>query len=331
MSENFQTLDVTKLKTNSANELAVEVLVGLSEKPKRLPSRLFYDDAGSRLFQKITDLDAYYLTNLEFEIFRSHGVDLLKHAFDSPFNLIDLGAGDGRKTTVLLEQCLSHGANVRYVPIDISAGAMRNLCQSMRDRFPDLPIGGLVSEYFNGIRWLGEQSGRRNIVLFLGSNIGNFNRPQARGFLRQLWNALNDGDLLLAGFDLKKDIDTLLDAYNDPQGVTSAFNLNLLTRLNRELDADFNLDNFRHYGTYNALSGAMESYLVSQTQQQVNIKALSSTFSFEPWEPIQTEYSFKYLESDITDLASVAGFEVLERRFDAKRWFCDTLWQVRKD
>lgn len=318
------------LPPSTGHDLGVEVLVGLSEQPRRLPSRLFYDDTGSALFQAITDLPEYYPTRKEFEIFEAYGPELLAPAMGGPVNLIDLGAGDGRKTVVLLEQLLAQGAQVRYVPIDISEAAMDGLVRSMGERFPELPIAGLVSEYFDGIRWLGQHSDRRNMVLFLGSNIGNFNKAQARGFLRRLWIALNPEDLALIGFDLKKDIEVLLHAYNDSQGVTREFNLNLLQRLNRELGADFDLEAFRHFGTYNVVSGAMESYLVSLKAQSVHIEALRSTFHFEPWEPIHTEYSYKYLESDIDSLASFTGFEVIDRRFDDERWYCDAVWRVVK-
>lgn len=326
----YKILTAGSVPTSDAQELAIEVLVGLSERPKRLPSRLFYDDEGSRLFQEITGLDEYYLTRSELGIFEASGADLLGHLAGKSLNVVDLGAGDGHKTAVLLDHLAAIGADVRYVPIDISEGAMRTLTESMQRDRPDLQIAGLVSEYFEGIRWLAHESGRHNLVLFLGSNIGNFDKARARGFLRQLWNALGPGDFALLGFDLKKDIDTLLNAYADPHGVTAAFNLNLLRRLNRELGANFDLDQFRHYGTYNARTGAMESYLVSLARQTVQISELQCTFDFQPWEPIHTEYSYKYLETDIEDLAGFTGFDIIDRRFDPNRWFCSTLWAVEK-
>ncbi len=326
----YKTLTAGSVPTSNSQALAIEVLVGLSETPKRLASRLFYDDEGSRLFQAITELDEYYLTRSELEIFKESGPELLGHLAGQSLNVVDLGAGDGHKTAVLLDHLRGIGADVRYVPIDISEGAMRTLTESMQRDRPDLEIAGLVSEYFEGIRWLAHESGRNNLVLFLGSNIGNFDRAHARGFLRQLWNALGPGDYVLLGFDLKKDIEALLNAYADPHGVTSAFNLNLLHRLNRELGANFDLDQFRHYGTYNARTGAMESYLVSLVRQTVRIEALQCQFEFQPWEPIHTEYSYKYLESDIESLAAYTGFRILDRRFDPKHWFCSTLWAVEK-
>ena len=187
-----------------------------------------------------------------------------------------------------------------------------------------------AADYFDGLRWLAHQTDRRNLVLFLGSNIGNFDKPRARAFLRRLWNALNPADRVLIGFDLKKDIEALLLAYNDPQGVTERFNLNLLERINRELGGTFNPDKFRFFSTYNVFSGALESYLVSLVDQRVYIEALSQDFHFAPWEPIHTEYSYKYLDHDITDLAQFTRFAVEARWYDAQGWFCDALWRVEK-
>ena len=167
-------------------------------------------------------------------------------------------------------------------------------------------------------------------MLFLGSNIGNFDAVRARAFLRRLWGSLHENDRVLIGFDLKKDIELLLAAYDDSRGVTSAFNLNLLRRMNRELGADFDVDAFRHFGTYDVFSGAMESYLVSLEAQVVRVAALQQSFAFDAWEPVHTEYSYKYLRSDVEALADDTGF-VCETRFeDARGWFLDALWRVEK-
>jgi len=304
--------------------------VGLSERPKTLSSRFIYDAAGSELFAAITDLEEYYPTRCEFEILRAHADDILDNLRGEAFNLVDLGAGDGRKTAVVIDAALKRGLNIRYVPIDISADAMGGLVRSMGERFPTLPIGGLVSEYSDGVRWLGQQSGRSNLVLFLGSNIGNFDKPAARGFLRRLWGALNEGDRVLVGFDLKKDIEVLLAAYNDREGVTARFNKNLLARINRELGGSFDLDRFRHYATYDVFSGAMVSYLVSLARQAVRVDALGDSFTFQAWEPIHTEYSYKYLDSDVDDLCRHGGFVAEAHFHDERRWFCDALWRVER-
>lgn len=313
-------------------ELAYDVLVGLSERPKRMSSKYFYDDAGSRYFQRIMNLPEYYPTECEAEILRSHADMLTRRVVElGPFNVVDLGAGDGKKTMILLEHLRRAGADFVYVPIDISEGAMRQLVGVVRERFPDVRVEGLVCEYADGVRYLGQgQDGRRNLVLFLGSNIGNFNAVQARAFLRRLWSSLSDGDYAIVGFDLKKDIEVLLAAYNDKEGITAAFNLNLLHRLNRELGANFDVSSFRHFGTYNVFSGAMESYLVSLEPQIVRVDALEQSFAFDAWEPMHTEYSYKYLRSDVDALARDTGFERVERVEDARGWFADALWRVVK-
>jgi L-histidine Nalpha-methyltransferase len=312
------------------DEFALHVLVGLGEEPKRLSSRYFYDDHGSELFAAITDQEDYYLTSAEQEILEANRARITGMVADHPFNLVDLGAGDGRKTFTVIEHLASSQADFRYVPIDISEGAMKGLVKKTRARFPDISVGGLVSEYFSGIRWLGQETGRRNLVLFLGSNIGNFSRGQAREFLRRLWNALQEDDYVLVGFDMKKDIDTLLRAYNDRAGKTRDFNLNLLARINQQLGANFDLNKFQHFSTYNVMSGAMESFLVSREHQKVWVAELEREFSFKPYEPIHTEYSCKYLMEDITGLAGDTGFEVDATFFDAQQRFCDALWRVKK-
>lgn len=309
---------------------AEEVLVGLSESTKRLPSRYFYDEVGSRLFQQICDLDEYYPTRTEQIILNTYAEDILSIAADKHLNLVDLGAGDGHKTGILLDWLTKRGADLQYIPIDISEDAMKEAVTNLGQRFPQLPINGVVGDYFDGVSWLSQQENRCNLVLFLGSNIGNFDKPRARAFLRRLWNALNRNDYLLIGFDLKKDIDILLRAYNDTHGVTAQFNINLLERINRELGGNFDVAKWRHYGTYNVFTGAMESYLVSLEPQTVRIDAVEHEFSFTAWEPIFTEYSYKYLESDIDALAHSAHFSTVRKFHDQDAWFCDALWRVDK-
>lgn len=333
MAVDWEVLDARKAGQfrDERREFALDVLEGLSERPKRLASRWFYDERGSKLFARIMDVPQYYLTDCEREILDLRARDIVAPLADGPFDLVDLGAGDGRKTQIVLERVVGGGLDVRYVPIDISEQAVEGVVTRMASELPDLSIHGLVSEYTDGLHWLGAQkTGRKKLVLFLGSNIGNFNKSQARAFLRRLWTVLDGGDHVLIGFDLKKDIDLLLSAYNDPLGVTSEFNLNLLHRINRELDGDFRVEEFRHFGTYNVFSGAMESYLVSLTPQRVTIGELAQTFEFDAWEPIHTEYSYKYLESDIVALAEATGFEVVSEFRDRRGWFVDALWRVVK-
>lgn len=312
-------------------QFALDVLHGLSEKPKRLSSRWIYDDEGSRLFSAICDLDEYYPTRCEAEILKSHTPSILSGAGVDSLDIVDLGAGDGRKSNIILEAALKQLKDVRYVPIDISEAAMAGLVNATQAKFGKLAVRGIVGEYFDSLNWLSRDTKRRNLVLFLGSNIGNFSMVQARVFLRQLWEALNPDDRVLIGFDLKKDIDLLLDAYNDSKGVTAAFNLNLLARINNELGGEFDIGNFRHFATYDVYSGAMESYIVSMEKQTVAVRGLRTSFEFDAWEPIHTEYSYKYLQSDIEGLAAATGFEIVSQFHDSKRWFTDSLWRVVKE
>ena len=312
-------------------DFALDVLQGLTEQNKRLDSRYFYDDEGSRLFQAIMGCKDYYPTDCEREILQNHGKSIAATCSGAPLNVIDLGAGDGAKTTILLKALLDLGVDCRYVPIDISEGAIAGLVESMAVALPDLQVQGLVCEYTDGLNWLsslGDQ--RKNLLLFLGSNIGNFNKPRARAFLRRQWTSLGDGDYALIGFDLKKDIDVLLRAYNDSDGYTAAFNKNLLHRINDELGGSFDPDKFRHYGTYDVFSGAMVSYLVSLERQEVHIDALGRSFRFKAWEPVHTEYSYKYLEEDIEDLASHTGYVIEAKYRDSRHYFVDSLWRVQK-
>lgn len=323
----WHTLAPTAAESPKA-EFALDVLTGLSERPKRVSSRWFYDDEGSRLFRQIMALEEYYPTDLERRILEVDGPAIAERFAGRTLDVVDLGAGDGSKTFLLLRQLQRAGADVRFVPIDISDGAMATLYELAAREIPDVPVAGVVGDYVAGLRWLASQDDRERLVLFLGSNIGNFDKPRARAFLRRIWSGLAVGDHLLVGFDLKKDIEVLLAAYNDSQGVTSAFNLNLLHRINTELGGHFDLDKWRHFGTYNVFTGAMESYLMSLERQSVRIDALRTTFDFLAWEPIHTEYSYKYLLEDIQSLADVCGFAVEGRYTDPKGWFTDVLLRV---
>ncbi len=314
---------------DAARELAADVAAGLSSTPKSLPSKWLYDAEGSRLFRRITELAEYYPTRAEAEILRRHRDDILARVGGGPLDLVDLGAGDGRKTMLLLEWLRHEGRDFRYVPIDISEAAVRGLVGAASDRLPGLQVEGLVSQYAAGIDWLRKERGaRRRLALFLGSSIGNLTRPQAETFLRGLSRALAEGDHVLIGFDLKKDIGRLVRAYDDRHGVTAQFNLNLLARINRELGGRFDLTRFRHYATWDVARGAVESWLVSTEAQAVPVEALGRAFAFEAWEGIHTEYSHKYLESDVIALADASGFTVEAGFTDRRGWFLDSLWRV---
>lgn len=322
-------LDDVAPTRSAAQELASEILIGLSERPKRIPSRFFYDDEGSRLFQAIMRTEEYYPTRCETEILTRERSSIVDAIGGGPLDLIDLGAGDGAKTMLLIEELIRRRTPFRYVPIDISEGAMRTLVEDMRARFGRINISGIVASYQDGLDWHAAHRGEgATCVLFLGSNIGNFDRPHARAYLRRLWSSLCASDHVLIGFDLKKDIDVLLAAYNDRAGITARFNLNLLVRMNRELGARFDVDKFRHFGTYDVFTGAMKSYLVSLEAQDVWIEELRHTFHFDAWEPVHTEYSYKYLGRDIDALATDTGFSIRACYHDDKRYFADALFSV---
>jgi len=309
---------------------ALDVLVGLSSMPKSISSKYFYDARGSELFREICLLPEYYLTERELEILERQSAKILGAIGSGPINLVELGAGFSQKTIALLDELIKAGIAFQYVPIDISESAMTGLVKSLGELFPQLEVNGLVTDYFNGLKWLNRRYRQKNLVLFLGSSIGNFTYKNACFFLRNLWNCINHEDVALIGFDMKKDIDLLLRAYNDAEGLTREFNLNLLQRINCELGGHFDLSKFRYFGTYNVSSGAMESYLVSQEKQTVSIDAIGRSFPFEPWEPLHTEYSYKYLASDIEQLATSTGFKVRCHLHDSRHFFVDSLWEVEK-
>lgn len=331
MPATYKILDLKDINQNEEEQsFALDILLGLSQNPKKISSRYFYDKEGSELFTKITELPEYYLTKCEFEIMEKYKEQIADLVSGEAFNLIELGPGDGRKTNVLLKHFLGIGLNFQYIPIDISEASMKDLVISMNNKFSNLNTHGLVTEYFSGIKWLNENKKRKNLILFMGSNIGNFNASHARAFLRSLWNSLNNDDYILIGFDLKKDIDLMLNAYNDSQGITSSFNMNLLKRINKELGGNFDIEKFRHFSNYDVYSGAIESYLISTEKQIVFLKELGQEFSFQAWEPMHTEYSYKYLESDIELLAKETGFTIEKQFYDSKNYFVDSIWKVNK-
>jgi dimethylhistidine N-methyltransferase len=302
----------------------------LSERRKSIPSIYHYDAEGSRLFKAITELPEYYLTRCEIDTLDRNKERIADYADGGPLNLIEFGPGDGSKARLLIQYLVKRNVDFQYVPIDISGAALETLVGDFAQHFPSVEVNCLVADYFSGIKWLNHHHRRRNLVLFLGSNIGNFNQGQARMFLRNLWISLNSGDVVLIGFDLKKEIDLLLKAYNDSAGITAEFNLNVLRRMNRELSAEFDVSKFRFLGTYDVFSGAVESYLISHDEQDVPIEAVGRSFRFRRWEPIHTEYSYKYYESDIENLAVETGYVVKDHLYDSHRYFVDSVWEVKK-
>lgn len=306
---------------------ANDIAEGLNKSPKKLSSKYFYDQRGDALFQQIMAMPEYYLTNCEYDIFAQQKADILQAIGDERFSLIELGAGDGTKTKVLLEYFLEQAADFQYAPIDISQNALDLLADDLHTLWPELPVAPLQGDYFEVLESLNDPSFGRKVILFLGSNIGNFEPAEAQRFLAALAKKLNPNDLILIGVDLKKDPQTILDAYNDAAGITEAFNLNLLQRINDELGGNFVIDQFKHWETYNPLTGATRSYIISKKAQTVEIAALNQTFHFDAWEAIDMELSQKYSLTELEQLAQQAGFQVARHFTDAQNYFVDSLWR----
>jgi len=303
-----------------------DVVAGLKSTPKQLSSKYFYDANGDKLFQELMNCDEYYPTNCELEIFTRQTADICQAiiADGDAFDLIELGAGDAMKSTFLLKYLLEQQADFNYLPIDISDNVISYLNITLPLTLPGLKMTGLNGEYFDMLKKAASISPRRKVVMFLGSNIGNMPVNDAEGFCRELRNHLSPGDMLLVGVDLKKNPKTVLAAYNDKEGITKRFNLNLLERMNRELHADFDLSKFEHYPIYDPETGSCKSYLISTEDQQVKIH--NETINFSKDEYIYMEISQKYTVMQTNQLAENAGFKPKDIFFDSKKWFIDAIW-----
>lgn len=312
----------------SVTKFRSDVISGLQNNQKKLSSKYFYDKIGDHLFQEIMAMPEYYLTKCELDIFKNK-TEKLTHLITSenePFDLIELGAGDAMKSTYLLKYLVEKGKDFTYMPIDISGNILSILNEKLTIEIPELEITSLEGDYFDMLDKAASMSSRKKVVLFLGSNIGNMNKNEAENFCLELNRNLNSGDIVLIGFDLKKNPHVILSAYNDQSGTTAAFNLNLLSRINRELDADFQVYNFQHYQTYDPVSGDCRSYLVSLKDQ--NVKIENEMISFKENELIDMEVSRKFSESAIGELAEKSGFQVVGEIKDSKNWYVDSVWKV---
>jgi L-histidine N-alpha-methyltransferase len=304
-----------------------DVIAGLKSGPKYLNSKYFYDANGDKLFQDLMNCPEYYPTNCELEIFTEQTAALGEAcvAGGDAFDLIELGAGDAMKSTFLLQYLLDQQADFTYLPIDISDNVISYLNMTLPVTLPGLQIAGLNGEYFDMLKKAASLSNRRKVVLFLGSNIGNMPVSDAEGFCAELRKHLSPGDMVLMGFDLKKNPKTVLAAYNDKDGITKRFNLNLLSRINRELGADFDLSQFDHYAVYDPETGSCKSYLISLIDQDVKING-SENIHFMKDEYIYMEISQKFAVSQTEQMAAKAGFKPLKTFYDSKKWFIDTVW-----
>ncbi|MFN0243039.1 MAG: L-histidine N(alpha)-methyltransferase [Planctomycetota bacterium] len=309
-------------------ELAREVERGLLARPKRLPCRFFYDDAGSELFEEICALPEYYLTRAEDEILRAQAAGIVASVpDDSAF--VELGSGSARKTRHVIEAGLERSRSLVYIPIDISPAALAQSARELVATFPRLTVRALAAEYGEGLRLLRAESGGPMLVLWLGSNVGNFERVEAARFLTRLSLGMAADDRLLVGIDLRKDRRVLEAAYDDSAGVTARFNKNLLVRINRDLGAAFDPDSFRHVAQYDEVAGRISMYLESRVEQEVAIPALECSVRFARGERIHTEDSYKYSLREIDELARGGGFQVDATWLDDHGRFSVNLFRPR--
>lgn len=313
---------------NAHDEFRKDIEIGLTKHHKSIASKYLYDEKGCQLFNKITRHPDYYLTNCEINILNQYRSKLIQFFLGHEFNVIELGPGEGIKTQLILEEFIANNLSFTYIPIDISIDYLQKIAAQFKKNLPTLPIHLINSDYFHGIEKSNLCANKKNLVLFLGSSIGNYDRKACYQFLHQLKKHLKQNDYLFIGFDLIKDTDILIKAYDDSAGITRDFNFNLLHRINRELNGNFDLKQFCHDATFNSNLSAMESHLVSLKKQTIQIKGINSSILFDRGESIHVEYSFKYSPLEITQIAKTIGFEVVDTFFDSKKYFANSLWRI---
>lgn len=304
-----------------------DVIIGLCSNPKYLDSKYFYDKQGDKLFQKIMDSEQYYLTDAELEIFNTRCKEMLDVVsdFKQGFDLVELGAGDALKSTELLKCLTKANLDFSYYPIDISDHIIQVIEKELPKKIKGLKIKGITGDYLEALEEANTFSKKPKLVLFLGGNIGNMPPEDALIFCEKLHRYLTKGDKVLMGFDLKKNPWTIFNAYNDKDGITREFNLNLLHRINRELDANINVNQFEHYESYDPKTGACNSYLFSLIEQTITIKGVK--IHFKENEYISMEISQKYTVEETQELAKKSGFKPITQFFDSRKWFTDVVWE----
>jgi dimethylhistidine N-methyltransferase len=321
--------------------VASVVREGLSARSKRLPPWLFYDADGSRLFEQITRLPEYYLTRTERDIFSAHAAAIVAQATGvqpagqngskpARLRIAELGAGSADKTRLLLKAAVGRQGNLVYEPIDVSDSALESARQRIEREIPSVRVAPMVADYTQGLDLSPVRPGERRLVLYIGSSIGNFEPHQAAQLLHSIRTALEPGDALLLGVDLRKEERILLAAYDDKAGVTARFNLNMLARLNRELAADFDLETFAHRAVWNNAESRIEMHLESLIDQRVQISSLDLELSFTPGERIHTENSYKYAPGQAESMLQRAGFTPESTWTDDRGWFAVCLARVKQ-
>lgn len=314
-----------------SGSFADDVRSGLTAAPKMLLPKYFYDDLGSRLFEAICYLPEYYVTRDEREILRSFAGEIIGEVVgsrgQSGVRLVELGSGSAEKTRYLLDELVSRRLNLRYLPVDVSESSLVRSSQELLRDYPHMRIEAYAADYDSALEALSgagetaQENDEINIVLFLGSSIGNLDPGQSRALLRKIRKTLPAGDALLLGADLRKSADILVPAYDDSLGVTAAFNLNLLVRINRELGGDFDVSKFQHRAVYNERESRMEMHLLSREPQVVSVAALDLRIELREGESIHTENSYKFDTDMLARLGVDTGFRLARTWFDADRRF----------
>ena len=332
--EQGERLRIRRLRAAADDDFAEDVRRGLTAAPKSLPPKYFYDELGSHLFDAICLLPEYYLTRAESEIFARHAAEIVGAASGGArVTLVELGSGSASKTRRIIDALVAGQGRLTYVPVDISAAALEASAHALLADYASLRVSAYAADYDSALPLLGDEvgGGGRALVLFLGSNVGNFDRAEARSLLRRLRGVLRPGDGLLLGADLRKERAALEAAYDDALGVTAAFNLNLLARINRELRADFSLRSFRHVALYDEREGRVEMHLESTREQAVRVGALDLEIHFRAGERIHTENSYKYSLEELSALAAETGFERTRAWLDSGGRFSSNLFVATGD
>lgn len=310
-------------------EFLTDVKDGLSQSPKKLPSRYFYDAKGSILFQHIMQLEEYYLPHCEMQIIHNQSATIAKDISinNSALQIVELGAGDGTKTKHLIKQFSTYFTPLEYVALDISPDILAINKDEMNSEIEGLTQIGIAGNYFETYRDL-EPSEHGRLVLFLGANIGNFSDAKAVDFFQYVRKGLTPKDYFLVAFDLVKHPRKIIQAYDDSLGITKQFNLNLLERINNELGADFNVSSYEHFPFYNPVSGIASSHIVSLKNQTVHFPD-GFTVTFDAYEAIHTEISKKYFYNDIIEMAKKSEMNIFQSYYDNGKEYAFVLFQPR--
>lgn len=316
------------------DEFSKNVESGLNDKQKHISPKFFYDKKGSKLFEEICKQPEYYLNRIESQILKNSVNEILKIIGDEEISLVELGNGNSLKTRILLGPLLSKLKNVSYFPIDVSLKMLKKSISDLFSEYANLKIYGICSDYVTGLAKINDfmkskkNVPKRKFIIFLGSSIGNFDPKEAQIFLRSIAKYVKKDDLLLIGIDLEKDKSILDRAYNDKNGITAKFNLNVLTRINNELAGEFNVSNFEHESFYNGDKHRIEMHLISKIDQLVRIQAIGKTFHFKKGETIHTENSYKYSLDRLEKLVGKSGLQVVKNFVDPRKQYTLILLKI---